>query len=333
MSKKHIFPILLAICAALYPVLSDDRYIMNILIMILLYATIASGWNILGGYGGQLSLGHALFFGLGAYTSTLLYLNFGLSPWVGMIIAVIVCIIAGMLIGIPTFKLRGPYFTLGTIAFAEVIRHVTLYWRDLTNGSMGLNIKYEPSFAAMIFKEYEYYYWLILGLLVLTTLLVHWIDRNKMGYYLKAIREDEDAAETLGINTSKYKMLAMMISTGITGLAGVFYAQFNLFFEPESVFHMNISTEIALIAIIGGAGTVYGPILGAFIIIPLNEILRASFPDIHGMNYFVYGILLIVIVILTPNGLLPIITKWWDKIFRKKVSKTKGVTKYDLESQ
>lgn len=331
--KKHILPIILLIIAAVYPLVSNDRFMLNILIMILLYATIASGWNILGGYAGQLSLGHALFFGLGAYTSTLLYLNFGISPWIGMLIAIIVCVFAGLLIGIPTFKLRGPFFTLGTIAFAEVVRHLTLYWRDLTNGSMGLNIKYEPSFVNMIFREFDYYYWLILALLVLTTLLVIWIDRNKMGYYLKAIREDEDAAQTLGINTNKYKMLAMVISTGITGLAGVFYAQYNLFFEPESVLHSNISNEIALIAIIGGVGTIYGPILGAFIIIPLNEILRASFPDIHGMNFFIYGVLLIIIVILTPNGLLPIIKKQWKRLFKRTPKlKDEVVTKYDLES-
>lgn len=331
--KKHLLPLIIAICAILYPLFSEDRFILNILIMIILYATIASAWNILGGYAGQLSLGHALFFGLGAYTSTLLYLKFGISPWIGMIIAIIVCVIAGLLIGLPTFKLKGPYFTLGTIAFAEVVRYVTLYWRDLTNGSMGLNIKFEPSFLNMIFREYDYYYWLILGLLIVTTLIVIWIDNNKMGYYLKAIREDEDAAQTLGINSTKYKLLAMMLSTGITGMAGVFYAQFNLFFEPESVFHMNISTEIALIAIIGGVGTVYGPILGATIIIPLNEFLRASFPDIHGMNYFIYGILLIIIVILTPNGLLPIITKWWNKLFNRKAKKPERVIEYDLESQ
>lgn len=331
--KKHIVPIILFIIAAVYPMVSNDRFMLNILIMILLYATIASGWNILGGYAGQLSLGHALFFGLGAYTSTLLYLNFGISPWIGMLIAIIVCVLAGLLIGIPTFKLRGPFFTLGTIAFAEVVRHLTLYWRDLTNGSMGLNIKYEPSFANMIFREFDYYYWLILLLLVCTTLLVIWIDRNKMGYYLKAIRENEDAAQTLGINTNKYKMLAMVLSTAITGVAGVFYAQYNLFFEPESVLHSNISNEIALIAIIGGVGTIYGPILGAFIIIPLNEILRASFPDIHGMNFFIYGVLLIIIVILTPNGLLPIINKQWKRIFKRTPKlKKEVVTKYDLES-
>ncbi|MDI7741961.1 branched-chain amino acid ABC transporter permease [Lysinibacillus fusiformis] len=332
--KKHLLPIILLIIAAVYPLVSNDRFMLNILIMILLYATIASGWNILGGYAGQLSLGHALFFGLGAYTSTLLYLNFGLSPWLGMLVAIVVCVLAGLLIGIPTFKLRGPFFTLGTIAFAEVVRHLTLFWRDLTNGSMGLNIKYEPSFANLIFREYEYYYWLILGLLVLTTLLVIWIDRNKIGYYLKAIREDEDAAQTLGINTNKYKMLAMVISTGITGLAGVFYAQFNLFFEPESVLHANISNEIALIAIIGGVGTIYGPILGAFIIIPLNEILRASFPDIHGMNFFIYGVLLIIIVILTPNGLFPILKRLWERVFKKKQKPDdEVVTNYDLESK
>lgn len=332
LQKNKLGLVVLAIAISI-PFITQDQFYIKILVSLLLFATIASAWNILGGYAGQLSLGHALFFGLGAYTSTILYLQFGLSPWVGMFISMFICIIAGLIIGIPTFRLKGPYFTLGTIAFAEVTRHLVLFWRDLTNGSMGMSIRYEPNGANMVFSSYVTYYWLILGLLVLTVALVIWIDRNKMGYYLKAIREDEDGAKTLGIDATKYKLIAMIFSAMITGLAGVFYAQFNLFLEPEAVFHMNISTEIALIAIIGGVGTVYGPLLGAAIIIPLNEFLRSSFPDIHGMNYFVYGVLLIIIVTLTPQGLLPILKGYWHKLFVKKPKEIeKEVVNYDIKS-
>lgn len=316
-----LFIVLVALI--IFPIAIDDQFILNVLIQVLMYATIATAWNLLGGYAGQLSLGHALFFGVGAYTATILNLNYGVSPWLGMLIVMGVSILLALLIGLPTFRLKGPFFTLATIAFAEVARHLALYWRELTNGSVGINIKFDPSFTNMIFQKFDTYYILILIMLLITLGITYWIDRNKMGYYLKAIREDEDAAKTLGINATKYKMYALMLSASITGIAGVFYAQFILFFEPESVFNINISAQVALIAIVGGLGTVFGPLLGAFIVIPLNEVLRATFPDIHGMNYFIYGVLLIVIIILTPNGLYPLLKKWWLRFFVKE--KQKGV--------
>jgi branched-chain amino acid transport system permease protein len=323
------FWIFLLLVALLFPMIYNDKFLLNILILILIYATIATAWNILGGYGGQLSLGHAIFFGLGAYTSSILYLDYGISPWIGFIIGAIVAIFAGVLIGWPTFRLKGTYFTLATIAFAEVLRYVALFWRDLTNGSVGINIRFEPSFENMIFREYSAYYYLILALFLITIGIVFLIERNKLGYYLKAIREDEDGAETLGINVPKYKMIAMIISAGITGIAGVFYAQYLLFFNPTTVFNLNFSIEIAMIAIIGGMGTVFGPLLGAIIVVPLSEFLRSAFPMLNGLNFFVYGIILILIVSFMPNGLLPIIKEFFNKLNRK----TKSVEEIRRENQ
>lgn len=322
--KKNSFLIGLGIIACVVPFIVESKFHLNTLILILLYATIASAWNILGGYAGQLSLGHTIFFGVGAYTSSLLYLNFGLSPWIGIFFAVVLSIIVGMFIGWPTFRLRGTYFSLATIAFAEVIRYLTLYFKDLTNGSMGINIRFEPGISNLIFREYSSYYYVALALFFITLAIVYYVDRTRIGYYLKAIRENEDSAETLGINAARYKMLAMILSAGITGIAGVLYAQFMLFFEPISVFNLNFSIEIALIAIVGGMGTVYGPVLGAVIIIPLNEILRSSFPALSGMNYFLYGISLILIVSFMPNGLLPLLKKIPEKLKGKKRNEDKG---------
>lgn len=316
-SKKYL--LLLGALAVVLPFFVENRFYLNILILILLFATISSAWNILGGYAGQLSLGHVIFFGVGAYTSSLLYLKAGVSPWIGMFVAVLVAILAGVLIGYPTFRLKGTYFTLATIAFAEVLRHVTLFWRDLTNGSMGINIPFEPGIENLIFREYSSYYWIALVLFLITLGIMYWIEHTKIGFYLKAIREDQDSAQTLGINTTKYKMFAMMISAGLTGIAGVLYAQYMLYFEPESVFNLNLSIEIALIAIVGGIGTIYGPLLGAAIIIPLNEILRSSFPGLNGMNYLIYGVMLILIVSFMPNGLLPILKRFVSRFSRKKV--------------
>ncbi|WP_408008417.1 branched-chain amino acid ABC transporter permease [Pseudalkalibacillus sp. A8] len=318
-NQKYL--LLFGLLSFFVPYAFSNRFYLNIFILVLLYATISTAWNILGGYGGQLSLGHAIFFGLGAYTSTLLYLNFDISPWLGIFIAAVISIGGGVLLGWPTFRLKGPYFTLATIAFAEVIRHVTLYWRDLTHGASGVNIRFDPNFANFIFREYSVYYYAVLVLFFISLAIVYWVDKTRIGYYLKAIREDEDSAETLGIHVTKYKMLAMILSAGLTGIAGVFYAQYMLFFEPDSVFNLNFSIEIALIAIIGGMGTVYGPLLGACIIIPLNEILRSSFPALNGMNYLIYGILLILIVSFMPNGILPILKRIPEKL---KALKTRG---------
>ncbi|MFG6114151.1 branched-chain amino acid ABC transporter permease [Halobacillus sp. MO56] len=326
---KNKYLLLLGVVALLLPLGVNNNFHLNILILLFLFAALASAWNILGGYGGQLSLGHAIFFGLGAYTSSLLYLNFQLSPWLGFFIAAALSIAVGVLIGWPTFRLKGPYFTLATIAFAEVIRHITLFWRDLTNGASGVNIRFDPNFANLIFREYSSYYYLAFVLFLISLAVVIWVDKTKIGYYLKAIREDEDSAETLGINVTKYKMLAMILSAGLTGVAGVIYAQYMLFFEPNSVFNLNFSIEIALIAIIGGMGTIYGPLLGACIIIPLNEILRASFPELSGMNYFAYGIILVLIVSFMPNGLLPILKKIPGKLKAKKKTAVKEEENFD----
>jgi branched-chain amino acid transport system permease protein len=329
---RQRYLLLLGLVAVILPLFLDNKFHLNIFILVLLFAAIAGAWNILGGYGGQLSLGHAIFFGLGAYSSALLYLNYHISPWIGFLIATSFAIIVGLLIGWPTLRLKGPYFTLATIAFAEVIRHITLFWRDLTNGAIGINIRFEPSFANLIFREYETYYYIVLVLYLISLAIVYWVDRTKIGYYLKAIREDEDSAETLGINVTKYKMLAMVLSAGLTGMAGVFYTQYLLFIEPESVFNLNLSIEIALIAIIGGMGTVYGPLLGSFIIIPLNEILRSSFPSLNGMNYFIYGILLILIVSFMPNGLLPILKRIPEKFKKNRYFGVKEEENIDFTS-
>ncbi|MFP5105653.1 branched-chain amino acid ABC transporter permease [Neobacillus sp. C211] len=312
--SKQKFLIFLGIFLLVTPFVIQNKFYLNIFILILLYATIAGSWNILGGYGGQLSLGHAIFFGLGAYSSSLLYLKFGVSPWLGFIIAAVISIVVGVLIGWPAFRLKGTYFTLTTIAFAEVIRHLTLYFKNVTNGAIGVNIRFEPGLKNLIFREYSAYYFVVLVLFAISIAIAIWVDKTKVGYYLKAIREDEDGAETLGINVTKYKMIAMAISAGMTGVAGVFYAQYMLFFEPISVFNLNFSIEIALIAIIGGVGTVFGPVLGAFIIIPLNELLRSTFPSLSGMNYLIYGIVLILIVSFLPNGLLPILKRIPEKL-------------------
>jgi branched-chain amino acid transport system permease protein len=295
--KKAAWLAGLFVLACLVPLLVTNKFYMNILILVLFYAAISGSWNILAGYGGQLSLGHAIFFGIGAYTSSLLLLNMGVSP----------------AIGYPCFRLKGPFFTLATLAFLEVIRLLAIYFKDFTHGAVGINIPFKPGWSTMIFRGKEEYYYIALGILILVIGITYWIDRTRIGSYLIAIRENEEAAEALGIPVTRYKLYAVLISSGLAGITGVFYAQYLMFVEPESIFDINFSVQIALIAIIGGMGTVFGPLVGAILMVPLNELLRSLFSGLNGLNFFLYGIVLILVVSFIPNGILPTLLDKYKK--------------------
>lgn len=297
--------IIISALLVLLPLVTPNKFYQHILILIFLYAAVSSGWNIIGGYAGQLSLGHTAFFGIGAYTSTLLFLNLGLSPWLGILAGGALATLVAVVIGFACFRLRGDYFALATIAFAEVVRIVAVYWRDLTGGSMGLLIPFKPGWANLVFRGKTSYYYLFLALLALVILVSYIISKSKFGFYLQAIREDEDAAEALGVTASRYKLWAVAISAFITAVCGVFYAQYILFVEPDNLITLNLSIQMALIAVIGGLGTVWGPVVGAFLIIPLNELLRGWLGGhFQGLNFFIYGIVLILVVTFMPNGIV-----------------------------
>ncbi|MFM1653756.1 branched-chain amino acid ABC transporter permease [Brevibacillus sp. B_LB10_24] len=312
-SKSMLLWLLVLLIALLIPVIVANKFYMHTLILILFYAAVSGSWNILAGYAGQLSLGHAIFFGLGAYTSTLLFMTWGVSPWIGMCAALALCMLVGACIGYPCFRLKGPFFTLATLAFSEVIRLVASFWKELTNGAVGLNIPFQAGFSSLMFRGKEPYYYIALGILCLVIAVTYWIDRSKIGAYLIAIRENEEAADALGIPISRYKLYAVLISSGLAGITGVFYAQYILFIEPEAMFNVNFSVQVALISIIGGMGTVFGPVLGAVLMIPLNELLRSAFSGLNGLNFFLYGIVLILVVSFIPNGILPTLRGWLDK--------------------
>ena len=306
----------IAVVAAALAFLVHDKFYLHVLIMMLLYAAASSAWNIVGGYAGQLSLGHAAFFGIGAYTSTLLFKDLGVSPWVGMLIgATLAAVVAGA-IGYPSFRLRGPFFTLVTIAFAEVLRIVTLYAHDLTQGSMGISVPFRPALRNFVFRGLSNYAYVALAFLVITVLVSLWIENSRLGYYLAALREDEDAAHALGINTTRYKLVAVLVSAFFTAMAGTFYAQYIFFIEPFATFSLDFSVLLAMMAIIGGIGTVWGPVAGAFLVTPLQEVLRAKLGgELQGLDLVVYGAVLIVVVILLPQGIVPSIAAWGKRAF------------------
>ena len=287
----------LTILFLLAPLAVQTRYGQHVLILVMLYITLASAWNILGGFAGQLSVGHAAFFGIGAYTAAIISTKTSLSSWVALLIGPIVVLPLSMFVGWICFRLRGPYFTLATIAVAEVVRLVALNWRELTGGAVGIVMR--PSVFSGASKVP--YYYLILVIAVSTVALCFWIKSSKLGYYLMAIREDQDTAESIGINATRYKLIALAISAAVTALAGAFYANYFLLVDPTIVLPLSLSVEIVLMTIIGGRGTVEGPVLGAIVLKLSSEVFRTFFEE---ANLLIYGALLIVVILFMPGGII-----------------------------
>ncbi len=289
----------------LLPQIVHNPFFLHLVIMILFYAALGGAWNIIGGFAGQLSLGHTAFFGVGAYTCVLLNLYTGLNPWAGMGVGMIVTAIFGAAISYPCFRLRGPFFTLATIAFAEVLRILVIYFKDFTKGSVGITIPQNMGLANFMFLEKAPYLYIILIFALAVFLVSFMIEKSRFGYYLQALREDEDAAESLGINTARIKLKAAVISAALTSIGGVFYAQYILFIEPYSEFSLDLSIQFALIPMIGGMGTAIGPIIGSFVLTPLQELLRSWLGGgFAGVYLVIYGIILILVVIFMPQGIL-----------------------------
>jgi branched-chain amino acid transport system permease protein len=296
-NKKVILLVLLAAVLIAAPFVAQGGRDKHILILILLYVTLGSAWNILGGFTGQLSIGHAAFFGIGAYTAAIIARATSLSPWLALLLGPVIALPLALLIGKICFRLRGPYFTLATIAVGEVVRLVALNWRDFTGGAVGVVIR--PSVFSGTDKIP--YYFIILAIATMTVLLCYHISRGRLGYFFMAIREDQETAEAIGIDTTKYKLVALGFSATLTAMAGAFYANYFLFVDPTVVLPLALSVEIVLMAIIGGIGTVAGPVLGAVLLKLSSEVFRNVFEQ---ANLLIYGALLIVVILFIPDGLI-----------------------------
>lgn len=305
MNKKAIFYGLLIIILAVFPLVVKDQYYMHIGIMILYTALISQAWNILSGYSGQFSFGHAAFFGTGAYASSILLTKFGISPWIGMFVGAFVAILIGLMIGFLSFryKLKGVFFALGTLAFAEILRIIVQNF-SFFNKTLGVLIPLQRDPLMFQFTSRTGYYYTILIFTLVVFLIVYWISRSRLGYNLVAIRENEDAAQSLGVNTYKNKMIALAISSALTAIGGTFYAQYILFIEPATTFGNDVSVNIILPTIIGGAGTVLGPFVGSLILIPIGEITTALFGNFVGLNLMAYGVILILVILYLPEGIV-----------------------------
>ena len=292
---KRSVPVIAALLAILYPFVFTSNFAINFGVLVLFAAFIGQAWNLAGGFAGQLSFGHVVFFGVGAYTATIFQMKLGLSPWLALPGAAITGALVGALIGVLSYRagLRGSYFALITLAFAEVFRILanSVGW---TGGGLGMLIPLKPGVANFQFPERIGFYYVILALVALSILIAIWLTRSRFGARLAAIRENEDAARALGVDTFREKVKIMMLSGALAGMGGTFYAQYFLYIDPSIAFGVDRSVEMLLVTMIGGVGTVYGPLIGAILLTSVGELARI-FTEAPGLSLIIYGALLVAV--------------------------------------
>jgi len=295
--------VVLAVCV-IAVVAITNRYAVDIMIRTFLWAGLALSWNIAGGYTGLISFGHAAFFGIGAYTSTILLLRYNISPWIGMWAGALLAGCVGAVLTIICARLRGPFFILSTLAVGEVTRLAALNWRSLTGGSEGLEIAPVPSAIDMVFKSQWPNLLLVLAYMLVLFALSIWIEQTRYGYYLFATRDDEDGASAIGINPRRMRALAMAMSAALTAIGGTLFAQYFLYLDPTHIISPDISFQFALMCVLGGLGTASGPVFGALIIVPLSELLRGSLSgSASGLHLVIYGTIVIIVMLYFPSGI------------------------------
>ena len=294
----------------LFPVFSPGQFLLHLMIMIFMHAVISQSWNIIGGFSGQISLGHGAFFGIGAYASSFFYVEFGLTPWIGIIIGILICAVIAILVGIPMLRLSGHYFAIATLLVGISFQVVFQRW-DLVGAASGLWIPLtsEDSYYAMQFHSSKApYYYLFLIFFVIIFFITWLISRSKLGYRLRAVRDDAQAAQSLGIDVAKHKIIAFAISAMMMAPMGSLFAQYILIVDPDRMFNFEISIIALLISVLGGIGYVWGPLVGTIILIPLAEYARIFFGGTGGaVDLMVYGIVLMIICVFKPSGIISLL--------------------------
>lgn len=293
---------------AALPYVVTDVYMQNVLILTLMYAAVSQSWNILGGYCGQISLGHALYFGVGAYATSVLFIKYGISPWFGMIVGGVLSALLALALGYPCFRLKGHYFSIATIVIAEIGLLVAHNW-EYVGGALGLQWPFNPdSWATLQFARDKIpYFYFALGLLVVTWFVTYVIEESRWGYWWRAVKDNPEAAQSLGVTVFESKMAAAAISAFFTAIAGAFYAAFVSYIDPESVMAFRFSLLFALPAVLGGIGTLWGPFVGAAVLIPITELTRSyAGGGGSGLDLIIYGALIMLIALLKPEGILSI---------------------------
>ena len=292
-----------ALCAALIAVQMPQN-LRDVMVLTYLWAGLALAWNIAGGYAGLISFGHAAFFGIGAYTSTILSVHAEITPWIGIWVGAAISALFGILLTLICARLRGPFFILSTLAASEVVRIGALNWATLTGGPEGLAIMPVPSVLNMVFASKTTYAVLMFGYFLVVYVISKVIDGSRYGYYLCAVRDDEDAASAAGINPLFLRASAMGLSAFLTSVGGSLFAQYFLYLDPTHVISPELSFQFALLPALGGLGTVIGPVLGSFAITPLSELLRSHLGDAAaGLHLAVYGAVVILVMLYFPGGM------------------------------
>jgi branched-chain amino acid transport system permease protein len=305
---KRILAVLGIAALAAVPQLGLGNYHLHLLITVLIWGFVYTSWSVMGRFG-MVSLGHGAFLGVGAYVVTMLWNSFGLTPWLGIPVAVVVSMAMALLVGYPCFRFRivGHYFALVTLALGEVVRLTIVGLRDQTGGSLGMTVEGVPggtSFLALQFGERTTFFYLALVVWVAGLWVWRMVDRSMLRYALEASSEDEDAAASVGVDVTRAKLMITMLSAGMTTIGGALYAQYQMYINPETVAGIGISLQVVFAVIAGGLFTQFGPTVGAMFTLLLAETLRVSFGhDIHGLDGTVYGLLLVLFIIYMPKGI------------------------------
>ncbi|WP_303883961.1 branched-chain amino acid ABC transporter permease [Acetomicrobium mobile] len=298
---------------ALLPIIPgplQGPFAQHVLVLILLFACMSQAWNILGGYCGQVSFGHSVFFGIGAYGAGMAVVTYGLTPWPGALAGALLAAIVAMAISYPCFRLKGHYFAIATFAIVEIFNRLFMVWYWV-GGALGLDypIIEEGWKNFMWFRTKTQYYYGAFGLFIIVFSFVRWMEGHKLGYYMRAVRDGQEAAESLGVNSTSVKLTAIAISAFLAALCGAFFVQYNLRVDPPMVMSLDMSMRFVLITILGGLGTLWGPLLGAAILIPLQEYTRAIWGGLGGgVDLIIFGILIILIVTRQPKGVMGFIS-------------------------
>ena len=306
--KRALLKYLAGMAIAFLPfvVMVEDAHWLNIIAFTYLMGGLAAAWNIIGGFGGQFSLGHGVFFGIGAYGSAKLYVAFDLSPWLTVIPTALFAALVAVLISWPTFRLRGPFFAIATLAFNEVAFVIAHNFESVTGGPRGIMIPFKAGLANMIFRERWQYALLMFGFVAIVIGITVVLRRSRLGYYLLAVREDEDAARASGINVLAVKLRGMALSAGLTAVGGTLFAMYLRFIDPPTIFNLQeVGVKFALLTLIGGIGTIAGPLLGAALIVPFENFLRAELANaLPGMNLAILGLLMVLAALFMKRGIV-----------------------------
>lgn len=311
-----------------FPIICKNAYFMNVVIEVFFFAALGIAWNILGGLAKQISWASACFFTIGAYAGIMLYQHAGMSPWISMLVGIVVACVFALVIGAPCFRLRGVFFSIATISCTTILRQCLIVFKSVTGGSVGLNfgIRKNYSFWMLTFKSKTDFYYIALVWMLICIAIFVMVKNARLGYYLRAVREDEDAAASLGVIPSQLKTKAFLISAAMMAVTGTLYVFRLGYVDPNALCSHDISVKIGLVAILGGMGTVWGPVLGSFIIIPLLELCNYYLQNFAGggAGYALYGLIIVLIVLIRPTGLITLFDDLKGKLKKRHEKTGKG---------